>query len=238
MRVSILLRITGDDGAPGPAEEAAMFEKAAERAEDVGFSLAEGKALLAAVQHRVVEAQAAGWAARHRRCPACGEGRRNKGSYPVLFRTLYGDVALRSPRLRRCPCQGTDGPATMAPLQDLIPCHVAPERLYLEARWASLVPYAAAAALLADVLPVASGANATTVRQHALRVAERAEADLGEEQVSFIEGCPAAWAALTASATGITFKPLASALFHELPSRKPTTTWVPLSFKLREWAWP
>jgi len=60
----------------------------------------------------------------------------------------------------------------------------------------SLVPYAAAAGLLADVLPVASGANANTLREHTLRVAERAEAELGEEQSCFIEGCPAQWAAL------------------------------------------
>lgn len=84
----------------------------------------------------------------------------------------------------------------VAPLRDLMPGHVAPERLYLEARWASLVPYAAAAGLLADVLPIASGANATTLRQHVLRVADRAEAELGEERVSFVEGCPAQWAEL------------------------------------------
>jgi len=82
------------------------------------------------------------------------------------------------------------------PLRALIPGQIAPERLYLEARWSSLVPYAAAAGLLADVLPIASGANRTTVREHALRVAERVEAELGEERPCFIEGCPAEWAAL------------------------------------------
>ena len=71
--------------------------------------------------------------------------------------------------------------------------HVAPERLYLEARWASLVPYAAAAGLLADILPITSGANATTLREHVLHVAERAEAELGEERPCFIDGCPAEW---------------------------------------------
>jgi hypothetical protein len=81
-------------------------------------------------------------------------------------------------------------------LCDLIPDHVAPERLYLEARWSSLVPYAAAAGLLADVLPVASGANANTLREHTLCVAERVEAELSEKQSCFIEGCPAQWAAL------------------------------------------
>ena len=58
------------------------------------------------------------------------------------------------------------------------------------------MPYAAAAGLLADVLPVMSGANRTTVREHALRVAERAEAELGDERPCFIDGCQAEWAEL------------------------------------------
>jgi hypothetical protein len=70
----------------------------------------------------------------------------------------------------------------------LLSDHVAPERLYLKTRWASLVPYAAAAELLADVLPVVSGVNATTVRQHVLRAAERMESDLIEQRASFTEG--------------------------------------------------
>jgi len=44
----------------------------------------------------------------------------------------------------------------VSPLRDLTSGHVAPEQLYLEARWVSLVSYAAAARVLADVLPVAS----------------------------------------------------------------------------------
>ncbi len=196
MRVSILLQIIADDGSIGGVEEVAVFEKATRQAEDVGLSLTEGKTLTAAVQRRVVQVQAGEWAGRHRCCASCGARRRSNGSYPVLFRTLYGDVQLASPRLHRCACQGKEGPATVSPLRDLLACHVAPERLYLEARWASLVPYAAAADLLADVLPVASGANATTLRQHVLRVAERAEGELGNEQSSFIDGCPAEWADL------------------------------------------
>ncbi len=71
-----------------------------------------------------------------------------------------------------------------------------PERLYLETRWASLVPYAATAELLADVLPITTGANATTVRQHVLRVAERAEAELPKDLCTFMDGNPADWEAL------------------------------------------
>jgi hypothetical protein len=56
-----------------------------------------------------------------------------------------------------------------------------------------LAPYAATATMLADVLPVGETINATTLREHVLRVAERAEAELGEEQTCFIDGCPADW---------------------------------------------
>jgi hypothetical protein len=134
MRVRVLLQITGDDVTASAAEEVAAFEKVTERPEDLGLSIAEGKAMLAAVQHRTVNAQAAAWAQRHRCCEACGERQRSKGGYSVVFMTLYGDVRVASPRLHRCPCRNTDGPATVSPLRNLIPDHVAPERLYLEAR--------------------------------------------------------------------------------------------------------
>ena len=195
MRVSVLLRITDHDGFE-TAEEIAAFEKATERAEDLGLSIAEGKAVMAAAQRRIVQAQVAAWTGRHRDCQACGARRRSKGGYPIVFSTLYGDVDIISPRLHRCACQAGEGPATSSPLRDLMPGHVAPERLYLEARWASLAPYAAAAGLLADVLPIRSGANATTLRHHVLRVAERAESELGDERSAFVGGCPAEWAEL------------------------------------------
>jgi hypothetical protein len=84
----------------------------------------------------------------------------------------------------------------VSPLRDLILSHASLERLYLEARWSSVVPYAAAAGLLADVLPIKSGANATTLREHTLRVAERVEAELEEERPFFIDGCPTEWGRL------------------------------------------
>jgi len=134
MRVSIQLQITDDHGIISASEEVAAFEKATERPEDLGLLISEGKTLLAAVQRETVSAQVTGWLDQHRGCDACGERRQVKGSYPIKFHTLYGDVELRSPRLHRCSCRGTDGPASVSPLRDLIPDHVAPERLYLEAR--------------------------------------------------------------------------------------------------------
>ena len=71
---------------------------------------------------------------------------------------------------------------------------MSPERLYLETKWASLISFELAAHLLKDALPVAETVNAASVRNHLHRVAERAEAALGEERGSFIEGCPQQWA--------------------------------------------
>ena len=76
MHVRILLQITGNDGTPGLAEEIAALEKRVERPEDLGLSLAEGKALTAAIQRRVVQAQVGSWTERHRCCNTCGVRRR------------------------------------------------------------------------------------------------------------------------------------------------------------------
>jgi hypothetical protein len=114
MRVKVLLQLIGDDGAASDAMEAAVFEKQTERSEDLGLSIAEGKTLMASVQQQVVDAQIASWAERCRCCDACGRRRHSKGSHPVVFLTLYGDVRIASPRLHRCPCQGSDGPATVS----------------------------------------------------------------------------------------------------------------------------
>ena len=181
MRVKVLLQITTDDGKPGDIEEIASLGKSVDRAEDIGLSLAEGKAFLAAAQQRIVEAQIKNWTEARRCCEVCSRRRRSKGNYPIVFHTLFGDIRLASPRFRRCPCRDGNGSATVSPLMELIPDRVAPERLYLETRWASLVPYATAAELLADILPVTAGVNATTVRRHVLRVAERVEADLPKD---------------------------------------------------------
>lgn len=59
-----------------------------------------------------------------------------------------------------------------------------------------MVSFDLAAQLFEDVLPIATRIHATSIRNHLQRVAKRAEAGLGGEQVSFIDGCPREWAAL------------------------------------------
>jgi hypothetical protein len=75
----------------------------------------------------------------------------------------------------------------------LLPEQVAPELLFMETKWSSLVSYGLTVQALKDFLPVDATLSVSTVRSHALAVAQRCEAELGDEQMSFIEGCPRDW---------------------------------------------
>ena len=66
--------------------------------------------------------------------------------------------------------------------------------LYLETKWASLIPFARAADLLKEVLPVGNLVNAESVRNHLQLTAERIERELGEErQLNRFEGSEQEW---------------------------------------------
>jgi hypothetical protein len=54
--------------------------------------------------------------------------------------------------------------------------------LYLESKWGSLIPFEKVADLLKEVLPVGESTNHESVREHLQAIAERMEADLGEER--------------------------------------------------------
>ena len=151
VHVHLQLRIVGDDGTVFTDSEILRLEKSDHRLEAVGLSIGESKSLQECLQQHIVTAQAAAFVSRHRCCPACGRHLCSKGEYPVVFRTVFGNVTLSSPRFYRCGCQPVDS-KTFSPLTELFTEHVAPELLYLETRWASLISFGMTAALLKDVL--------------------------------------------------------------------------------------
>jgi len=61
---------------------------------------------------------------------------------------------------------------------------VAPELLYMEAKWSSLVSYGLSLNALKDFLPLDLHLDVKTVRYDTLKVAKRLEAELGEDQAS------------------------------------------------------
>lgn len=56
--------------------------------------------------------------------------------------------------------------------------------------------YGLSVKLLEELLPISPTLNAGSVRHNLYQVAQRLEAELGEEQAVFIERCPDAWAKL------------------------------------------
>lgn len=168
VHVHLQLRIVGDDGTVFTDSEILRLEKRDNRLEAVGLSIDESKSPQRCLQQHVVTAQAATFVDRHCCCPACGRHFCSKGKYPIVFHTVFGNVALSSPRFYRCGCQPVDS-QTFSPLTEMFPEHTAPDPFYLESRWASLISFGMTAAFLRDVLPVADTTNPETVRQR-LRV--------------------------------------------------------------------
>ena len=189
MRIEIQLRIVGDDDSVISTDEVLHFDKGDDRLEAIGLSLSDAKAVLAGIQERVVTAQAASFLARHRCCSRCDRALLSKGPGRIQFRTAFGTVPLNSPRFHRCCCQPSTS-KTFSPLGELFTDHTAPELLYLETKWASLVSFGLTAQLLKEVLPVGSTANACTIRRHLHKVAARHDADLGGEQLGSLDSGP------------------------------------------------
>src|SRR3954469_19787401 len=186
MRVQIQVRIISNDDTVLSDAVIACFDKGDDHLEEIGLSLEQAKAVLAGAQVSLVAAQAASFLTRHRDCEQCGRHLQSKGRCRILFRTAFGTVPLVSPRLHRCACQPA-GSKTFSPLTALFTEHTAPELLYLETRWASLMSFGLTAGLLKDVLPIDTRTNAATIRNHLHKVALRQEAELSDERPCFVE---------------------------------------------------
>jgi hypothetical protein len=183
MRIEIQLRIVDDDNSVISADEVLHFDKSDDRVEAIGLSFGDAKAVLGAIQERVVTAQAASFLARHRCGNGCGRALLSTGR--IQFRTAFGTIPLNS--FHRCCCQPSAS-KTFSPLSELFTERTAPELLYLETK--SLVSFGLTAQLLKEVLPVGSTANAGTIRRHLHKIAVRHEADLGSEQSVGLESDP------------------------------------------------
>lgn len=176
-------------------EEIALLDKSTDELEDIGLGLAESKTILENIQTLLVNYQVKAYVKKHRYCTSCGHACRKKGTYPLIYRTLFGDIDLSSPRFYNCSCE-KNVPKTFSPLTELFHCHISPERLYLETKWASLIPFEKTVSMLKDVLPIDKKLNPATVRNHLIQVAQREEAALAEERFMFVEGCQNEWDSL------------------------------------------
>ena len=161
--------------------------------ETLGMSLVESKALLESVQDFMVAQQVAEDLERRRACSHCGRRHAMKDFGTTLVKTLFGPVNVPNPRWHRCPCQ-PEGPQTFRPTNTWLQGTTSAEMLYMETKWASLIPFAKVADLLKEVLPVGNSVHGETVRKHMQATAERMEQELGEErQMNQYEGSESGW---------------------------------------------
>jgi hypothetical protein len=195
MKMTIQLTIETEEGEKLTTRAVAELERTDLQAETLGLTLAEAKTVLHKLQEVLVAQQVADYTASQRYCPSCHQARTRKGRHRITFRTLFGKLALDSVRFYRCPCEAR-GRSSVSPLAELLTERTAPELSYLETKWAALISYGMAARVLTDILPLDHSLHPMMLARHVAQVAERSEAELGDEQGAFIEGCPRDWASL------------------------------------------
>ena len=192
MRVKLQLVMCSDDGQEETVTDVVTLQKDSQRIEHLGLTLKEAKQLLTTIQKRLLQQQVEAFLDGCSTCPDCGTPLKVKGYHSRSFRTLFGTFKLASPRLFHCRCRRRKT-TSFRPLSALLTESVAPELLFMETKWSSLVSYGLTVDALTDFLPLDVTLDVKTVRHDTLKVAERCEAELGEEQWSFIEGCPRDW---------------------------------------------
>lgn len=142
--------------------------------DDLGLRQADAKPLLASIQSEIVSRQIERDAQSRVACPDCGKPRRIKNYRARHFDTLFGRIEVRIPRIV-CPEHGVGGARTGSVAGPN--GRSTPEYDAVRARLSAQLPYRAAAALLADLLPVGAGAAHTTLRNRSFAVAEKISSD-------------------------------------------------------------
>lgn len=185
MRVRIQVVIETDDGQVQDVQDVFELHRGELKPERLGLTLEEAKGTLEGVQRILATRQVEEYMDAQRRCPACDRQRTQKGQREIVYRTLFGRLRMESPRLYTCRCQ-VQARKSFSPLAELLPERTAPELAYLEAKWASLIPFHATSELLAEVLPLGQTLGTTSIRRKLHEVAERMESQLGEERLMFL----------------------------------------------------
>lgn len=177
--------IETDDGQVQDLQDVFELRRGELKPERLGLTLTEAKGTLEGVQRILAARQVEEYVDAQRRCPGCDRQRPQKGQHEIVYRTLFGRLCMESPRLYECRCQ-VPARKSFSPLAELLPERTAPELAYLEAKWASLIPFHATSELLAEVLPLGQTLGTTCIRRKLHQVAERMEAELGEERLVFL----------------------------------------------------
>ena len=119
MQVKVQVVTLRDDGEES-LHEVACVERDELTPASLGLSIADSKAILQGIQEVVVEWQMRAYLDSQRHCPQCGKLRHSKGVHHTVFRTVFGDLPVDSPRFTHCRCQA-HATESFSPLAELLP---------------------------------------------------------------------------------------------------------------------
>src|SRR5262249_16172088 len=170
MRVKLQLVICNDEGHEETVTDVIALNKNHQRIEHLGLTLAESKQLLSTIQRYLLQQQVHTFLDSCSTCPDCGTPLKLKAHGSRSFRTVFGTFQFDSPRLEHCNCKRRKT-SSFRPLSALLTESVAPELLYMEAKWSSLVSYGMSLDALQDFLPLDLTLDVKTVRSDTLKVA-------------------------------------------------------------------
>ena len=192
MKVRIQMIVETEDGSQSAAEEIAVVERDTLAQETLGMTLAEAKTLLAGVQKAMVTQQAQAYVETHRCCAHCKKRQWLKDTREIVVRTLFGKLAINSPRLIRCLCTPAET-ASFSPLSEHLVMRSTPELLYLEAKFSSLISFGATVDLMTTLLPIEDQLSVSSVHRNVNTIAQWIEDEMGDEKAIFIDGCQREW---------------------------------------------
>ena len=95
MKFKVELRCLTDD--QEDVRPIACLEREGVALETPGLTLAEGKAILRAIQEVMVEKPLTAYVEKQRHCPDCGALRPNKGYHEIRLRTAFGNLTVNKP---------------------------------------------------------------------------------------------------------------------------------------------
>ena len=193
----IKVQIVFEDAAGGSAvvQEVAQIERDQLSPATLGLTLEDAKTVLHGLQRHLVTKQVEDYQQRQLSCPDCQQPRRIKDRRKLMYRSLFGKLQLKCDRFFHCGCQPREK-KSLSPLSDLLAERTSPELLYLETKFAALMSFEQSAKLLAELLPLDEQLNAATIRNHTQQMAQRIDAELGDEWFMFIDCCERDIAAL------------------------------------------
>src|SRR3984957_11190244 len=182
MKWRVMVELIGVDGTVCTHEISGGGSNTAEcSAATGGLTLADGKRILAALQHDLVRAQAEEYCRQRRVCSHCRSQRPLKDVRARLLSSLFGTVEGRAPRFLPWRCAVTRR-HTLNPVAAIMPDRCTPEYECVIAKMGSLLPYRRARTLLSDFLPLDEGPAVETSRRRTMRVGARLEQQAVESQ--------------------------------------------------------